>query len=71
MSQLSVPYVAFPEQVSKLKTGLMQAFENVLVSGQYVLGEKGKLFEKEFAAYCNAKYAIGVANGDLSFYDFI
>ena len=63
MSQLSVPYVAFPEQVSKLKTELMQAFENVLVSGQYVLGEKGKLFEKEFSAFCNAKYAIGVANG--------
>lgn len=63
MSQISVPYVAFPEQVAKLKTELMQAFESVLISGQYVLGEKGKAFEKDFAAYCNAEYSIGVANG--------
>ena len=27
MSQISVPYVAFPEQVAKLKTELMQAFD--------------------------------------------
>ena len=63
MNQISVPYVAFTEQVAKLKAELMQAFEDVLVSGQYVLGEKGKQFEKEFALYCNTEHAIGVANG--------
>ncbi len=63
MSQISVPYVAFPEQVDKLKAELMQALENVLISGQYVMGEKGKKFEKEFAAYCNTEHSIGVANG--------
>jgi len=63
MSQLKVPYIDFPQQVSKLKTELMLAFEDVLLSGQYVLGEKGKMFEKEFSSYCNAKYAIGVGNG--------
>ena len=46
MSQLSVPYVALPEQVTKLKTALMQSIENVLLSGQYVLGEKGRFKQK-------------------------
>jgi dTDP-4-amino-4,6-dideoxygalactose transaminase len=63
MTNISVPYVAFPEQVAKIKTELMQAVEDVLISGQYVMGEKGELFEKEFATFCNTKHAIGVANG--------
>lgn len=32
-------------------------------SGWYILGEKVKTFEKEFAEYCGTKYCIGVANG--------
>lgn len=63
MSQIYVPYVAFTEQVDKLKTELMKALEDVLISGQYIMGEKGKELEKEFASYCNTEHAIGVANG--------
>jgi len=63
-----VPYVAFPEQVAKLKKELMHVFEAVLISGQYVLGEKGKQFEEEFAAYCESQYSIGVANGTDALY---
>jgi dTDP-4-amino-4,6-dideoxygalactose transaminase len=63
MKNLSVPYVAFPQQVAKIKRELMNAVESVLESGQYVLSEKGTKFEKEFSEYCEAKYSIGVANG--------
>lgn len=35
----------------------------VLNSGWYLLGEQNKQFEKDFAAYCGAKYCIGCANG--------
>ena len=35
----------------------------VLRSGWYVLGKEVAEFEKEFAAYCGAKYCVGVANG--------
>jgi dTDP-4-amino-4,6-dideoxygalactose transaminase len=35
----------------------------VLSSGNYIMGEEHKLFEEEFAQYCQTKYAIGVANG--------
>src|SRR3954447_12701062 len=32
-------------------------------SGRYILGPEVEAFESEFAAYCGARHAIGVANG--------
>ena len=37
--------------------------KNVLDSGWYILGNEVKLFEENFAAYCDSKYCIGVGNG--------
>lgn len=42
---------------------LEHAFDTVLQSGWYILGQECSKFEKEFAAYCGAKHCIGVANG--------
>ena len=39
------------------------AFEKILKSGWYILGNSVKAFEAEYASYCNSFYAIGVANG--------
>ena len=39
------------------------AFNEVLESGWYILGNKVKEFEKQFASYCNTKHCVGVANG--------
>jgi aminotransferase EvaB len=39
------------------------AFERVLRSGWYVLGQEGAAFEREFADYCSTSDCIGVANG--------
>lgn len=39
------------------------AFEKILKSGWYILGNSVKAFEAEYASYCNSYYAIGVANG--------
>ena len=39
------------------------AFENVFQSGWYIQGQSFKEFENAYAAYCGAKYCIGVANG--------
>ncbi len=36
---------------------------DVLRSGFYIMGEELAAFEKEFAAYCGAKYCVGVASG--------
>ncbi|MBC6491724.1 aminotransferase [Flavihumibacter stibioxidans] len=40
-----------------------EAFDRVLKSGWYILGEQVKNFEQAFSAYCNTRYCIGVANG--------
>jgi dTDP-3-amino-3,4,6-trideoxy-alpha-D-glucose transaminase len=42
---------------------LRAAVERVLDGGQYILGPEVSAFEREFAAYCGAAHAIGVANG--------
>jgi dTDP-4-amino-4,6-dideoxygalactose transaminase len=40
-----------------------EAFNTVLKSGWFILGEQVKRFEQDFAAYCGTKHCIGVANG--------
>ncbi|MBK7817272.1 MAG: DegT/DnrJ/EryC1/StrS family aminotransferase [Sphingobacteriaceae bacterium] len=40
-----------------------EAFKEVMQSGWYILGKKVTEFEQQFAAYCQSKYCVGVANG--------
>jgi dTDP-4-amino-4,6-dideoxygalactose transaminase len=40
-----------------------KAFKETLESGWYILGNRVQTFEKEFAAYCETKHCIGLANG--------
>jgi dTDP-4-amino-4,6-dideoxygalactose transaminase len=42
---------------------LLREFETVLDSGWFILGEKVKEFEEQFAQYCGTRYCTGVANG--------
>lgn len=42
---------------------LRAAFDKVVASGWFILGEEVEAFEREFAAYCGSRFAIGVANG--------
>lgn len=42
---------------------LKLAFERVLQSGWYVLGQEVRAFESEFADFCETSHAIGVSNG--------
>jgi dTDP-4-amino-4,6-dideoxygalactose transaminase len=47
----------------ELKPDIDRAIARVVDGGWYILGPEVEAFEAEFAAYCGAKYAIGVANG--------
>ena len=46
-----------------LRAELDAAYKRVMDSGWFITGIELETFEHEFAAYCKAKHAIGVANG--------
>ncbi|MBU0567693.1 DegT/DnrJ/EryC1/StrS family aminotransferase [bacterium] len=50
-------------QYREIKPEIDEAVLNCLSSGHFILGENVSLLEEEVAAYCEAKYGIGVASG--------
>lgn len=58
-----IPFLDLQKINLKYEADFKAAFDNVLQSGWYILGENVSNFEKKFADYCGSKYAIGVANG--------
>ena len=65
-SQFAVPYTDFPAQNAGVRDELRGAFDGVLDSGHYIQGPNVAAFEREFAEFCEAQYATGVANGTCS-----
>jgi dTDP-4-amino-4,6-dideoxygalactose transaminase len=50
-------------QYAAIKDEIDAALRRVLGGGWYVLGPEVEAFEAEFAAYCGARYAVGVGSG--------
>jgi len=60
---MGVPFFDLKRQHGSIKNELNAALQQVMDSCRFVLGEKVKSFEKEFAAFCGTDFAVGVANG--------
>lgn len=60
---MNIPLVDLKAQYSSIKNEIDEAICNVIHSGQFILGPEVKALESEMVAYCNTKYAIGVASG--------
>ena len=60
---MKVPYVNLALQHKSLKSEILQAIEEVLNHGMFVLGDEVREFERMFADYCQVKYAVGVNSG--------
>lgn len=60
---MKIPFVSFEVMHKEVESELEQAFKNVLSKNWYIQGSECDEFEKEFAAYCGAKYCIGCGNG--------
>lgn len=58
-----VPLVDLAAQYAALREEVDRAMSQVLRRADYVLGREVELFEEEFAAYCEAGYAVGVDSG--------
>jgi dTDP-4-amino-4,6-dideoxygalactose transaminase len=59
----TTPFLDLKAAQQELSTELEQGFDRVLNSGWYILGPEVEAFEAEYAAYCEAKHCVGVANG--------
>lgn len=60
---MNVPFLDLRAAYLELKTEIDSAVARSLDSGWYIGGPEVDAFESEFAAYCQANHAIGVANG--------
>ena len=58
-----IPFLDLKTSYLIIKKELDEAILRVANSGWYIGGSEVELFENNFANYCNAKHAIGVANG--------
>jgi len=58
-----IPFMDLSAAYRELKPEIDAAVSRVLESGWYILGPEVEAFEAEWAAYCDAKHAVGLANG--------
>jgi hypothetical protein len=60
---VSVPMVDLKAQYARIREEIDAAVSRVVAGGQFIGGEECRLLEEEFARYCGAAHACGVANG--------
>lgn len=60
---MKVPFATFVPMHNEIRKDLDAAYNQVLNRSYFIQGEECTKFEEEFAAYCGAKYCIGVATG--------
>jgi dTDP-4-amino-4,6-dideoxygalactose transaminase len=58
-----IPFLDVSAAYAELQHELDAAARSVMASGQFILGPEVAAFEKEFAAYCDTRHAIGVGSG--------
>ncbi len=58
-----IEFLSLKEQYAKIKPEIDEAIKRVIERQWFILGPELEQFEKEFAEFCNAKYAVGVNSG--------
>ena len=58
-----IPYLDLHKINKPYDAAFLEATQNFLNSGRYILGEKLSDFERDFAHFCETKHCIGVGNG--------
>jgi dTDP-4-amino-4,6-dideoxygalactose transaminase len=60
---MNIPFLDLHATYEELKPELDAAYQRVMDSGWFLLGRELEEFESEFAAYCQTRHCVGVANG--------
>ncbi|MBT9316771.1 DegT/DnrJ/EryC1/StrS family aminotransferase [Leptothoe spongobia] len=63
MSQINIPILDLKPQYQAIKAEVQAAINQVLDSGQFILGPVVQAFENDVASYLGVKHAIGVNSG--------
>jgi len=60
---MKVPFLSFESMHHEAHDALYKAFDDVVKSQWFIMGERLKKFESEYASYSTTEHCIGVANG--------
>jgi dTDP-4-amino-4,6-dideoxygalactose transaminase len=60
---MNIPFLDLGAAYRELKPQIDSAVARVLESGWYILGPEVEAFEADWAVYCEARHAVGLANG--------
>ncbi|MCX5677994.1 MAG: DegT/DnrJ/EryC1/StrS family aminotransferase [Candidatus Omnitrophica bacterium] len=60
---MKIPLLDLKGQYRSIKSEVEEVLKKVIERQDFILGEEGRLLEKEIAEYCGSKYAVGVASG--------
>jgi dTDP-4-amino-4,6-dideoxygalactose transaminase len=66
--KMAIPLVDLQAQYQTIRAEIDQAIERIVTNTAFIGGSDVKEFEKEFAAYCEAKACVGVGNGTDALY---
>jgi dTDP-4-amino-4,6-dideoxygalactose transaminase len=62
-NQQQVLFVDLAAQFRSIATEVKEATDKVIQASDFILGREVELFEEEFAAYCETRFAVGVDSG--------
>jgi dTDP-4-amino-4,6-dideoxygalactose transaminase len=65
---MEIPFVDLKAQYATIRDEIVAGLDEALASMNLLLGPNVRAFEVEFAEYCQARYALGVANGTDALY---
>lgn len=60
---MTIPFLSLKATNQVYEEQIAKAITEVIASGWYILGDRVRQFEEDFAKYCGTKHCIGVANG--------
>lgn len=60
---MKIPFVSFEAMHREIADEITAKFKEVYEKNWFIQGPEVEQFEEEFAAYCGAKYCVGVGNG--------
>lgn len=65
---MRIPFSDLNAQHKEIKREINKAVKRTIQSGDFILGHDEQLFEKEFAKFVNAKFAVGVSSGTAALF---